>query len=65
MNKNISNETISKKIAFAKTYGNSNCSITEQLNISEKDKQILQDEVIKSFPGIVPAIEENCDKGED
>ena len=65
MNKNTSNETISKKIAFAKTYGNSNSSITEQLNISEKDKQILHDEVIKSFPGIVPVIEENCNKEEN
>lgn len=59
------NNNIAKKIAFAKTYGNSNSFITEQLNISEKDKQILHDEVIKAFPGIIPVIEENCNKEEN
>lgn len=59
MDKNTSNKTTSKKIAFDKTYGNLNCSIAEQLNMSENDIQILHNKVIKAFPGIISFIEED------
>lgn len=53
-----------KNIRTAKIYGNST-PITKQLNMSENDIQILHNKVTKAFPGIIPFIEENCNKEEN